>query len=255
MNFPDWKEHKPTREIFIEMLATSIVRKRNPSELSGLLAQLDRDNQSWKEKAILTALTIQGKKNNGIPIKLQTAPTLLTRNKSLLDSTTYSILTAMFEWPGHVPSRVVIKKNKLDENQQLLFAKGRHHYLTTCAGCHGTDGAGVARFAPTLVGSEWVLGDEKRLALITLHGMEGAIEVNGKRYDIPEILPVMPSHITLDDEVITSILMYIRNEWGNNAGPIERRTVGLARNRSQGRVKPWTVDELEEYLKSMQDVK
>jgi mono/diheme cytochrome c family protein/glucose/arabinose dehydrogenase len=254
MNFPDWNESKPSQEIFIEMLATSVVRKRNSSELEALLSRLDK-NKSWKEKAILTALTIQGKKSNLVPIKLQTVPSLLTRNKSSLDSGTWSILSSMFEWPGHVPSPVVIEKNKLDENQQLLFTEGRQHYLTNCAGCHGTDGAGVARFAPTLVGSEWVLGDERRLALITLHGMEGAIEVNGKRYDIPEILPVMPAHITLDDEVITSILMYIRNEWGNHAGPVERRTVGVARNRSQGRVKPWTVKDLEEYLRSTQDVK
>ena len=85
--------------------------------------------------------------------------------------------------------------------------------------------------------------------------MEGAIDVNGKRYDIPEILPVMPAHITLDDEVITSILMYIRNEWGNQAGPVERRMVSLTRNRSQGRVNPWTVKDLEDYLRNIQDVK
>jgi glucose/arabinose dehydrogenase/mono/diheme cytochrome c family protein len=255
LNFPDWNEHKPTREIFMEMLATSIVRKSNSSELTGLLELLDRDNQSWQERAILTSLTIQGKKNNRLPIKLPMAPKLLTQNKSSLDSSTYSILTAMFEWPGHQPSPVVTEKNKLDENQQLLFTKGRQHFLTNCAGCHGTDGAGISRFAPTLVGSEWVLGDEKRLTLIILHGMEGAIDVNGKRYDIPEILPVMPAHITLDDEVITSILMYIRNEWGNQAGPVERRMVSLTRNRSQGRVNPWTVKDLEDYLRNIQDVK
>lgn len=249
MNSRDWKEHNLSREIFMELLTTAMVRKRNSAELAELLTLLDRNPQAWKEKAILTALVIQGKMNNRVPIKIKTAPKLLTRNKSLIDSTTYSILTAMFEWPGHQPSRVAIGKNNLNENQQLLFTKGRQHYLTTCAGCHGTDGAGVARFAPTLIGSDWVLGDEKRLALIVLHGMEGAIEVNGKKYDIPEILPVMPAHITLDDEVITSILMYIRNEWGNQAGPVERRTVSLARNRAQGRVQPWTVKDLEEYLR------
>ncbi len=252
MSSTDWKEHKATREIFIEMLGTSIVRKRSSSELEGLLKQLD-SKQSWKEKAILTALTIQGKKNSLVPIKLQTAPKLLTRNKSSLDSTTYNILASMFEWPGHPHSPIAVGENKLDDKQLVLFAKGRQHYLTTCAGCHGNDGAGVSRFAPTLIGSEWVLGGEKRLALIILHGMEGAIQVNGKQYDIPEILPVMPAHITLDDEVITSILMYIRNEWGNQAGPVERRTVSLARNRAQGRIQPWTVKDLEEYLRSIEE--
>jgi len=63
----------------------------------------------------------------------------------------------------------------------------------------------------------------------------------------------MPAHITLDDEAITSILMYIRNEWGNNAGPVERRTVSLARNRAQGRTQPWTVKDLELYLKQIEE--
>jgi mono/diheme cytochrome c family protein len=125
---------------------------------------------------------------------------------------------------------------------------GRQHYLTTCAGCHGTDGAGMNRFAPPLVGSDWVLGEEKRLALIVLHGMEGPVEVAGKIYDTPEILPVMPAHSTLDDASITAILTYIRNEWGNNAGPLGKRTVGSTRNTSQGRVMPWKAEELNKYM-------
>jgi mono/diheme cytochrome c family protein len=248
-----WSEHRLSREIFMEMLTTAIVRKRNSTELAELLTLLDRNPQTWKEKAILTALALQGRMNKKVPIKLQTPPSLLAGKRSSLDSNTYVVLASMFEWPGHTPTFVVVGENKLDDKQQVLFAKGRQHYLTACAGCHGTDGAGVTRFAPTLIGSDWVLGDEKRLALIVLHGMEGAIEVNGKKYDIPEILPVMPAHITLDDEEITSILMYIRNEWGNQAGPVERRTVSLARNRAQGRVQPWTVKELEEYLRSKEE--
>ena len=47
---------------------------------------------------------------------------------------------------------------------------------------------------------------------------------------------------------ITAILIYIRNEWGNNAGPIGRRTVGTTRVTSQGRVVPWTAKELNKYM-------
>ena len=104
------------------------------------------------------------------------------------------------------------------------------------------------RFAPPLVGSDWVLGEEKRLTLIVLHGMEGPVEVAGKIYDTPEILPVMPAHSTLDDASITAILTYIRNEWGNNAGPLGKRTVGSTRNTSQGRVMPWKAEELNKYM-------
>jgi hypothetical protein len=42
--------------------------------------------------------------------------------------------------------------------------------------------------------------------------------------------------------------MYIRNEWGNQAGPIGKRVVGATRITSQGRVMPWTASELNKYI-------
>jgi hypothetical protein len=98
------------------------------------------------------------------------------------------------------------------------------------------------------MGSEWVLGDERRLALLLLHGLEGPVEVAGKVYDAPEILPVMPAHSTMGDGDITAIMTYIRNEWGNNAGPAGRRIVGTTRHTSQGRVMPWTAKELNRHM-------
>jgi hypothetical protein len=59
----------------------------------------------------------------------------------------------------------------------------------------------------------------------------------------------MPAHSTLDDASISSILTYIRNEWGNAARPVSRRLVGMTRVMSQGRVVPWTVKELEQHIK------
>jgi hypothetical protein len=78
--------------------------------------------------------------------------------------------------------------------------------------------------------------------------MEGRVQVAGKVYDSPDILPVMPAHSTMDDAAITAILTYIRNEWGNRAGPIDKRTVGTTRNTSQGRVVPWKAEELKKYV-------
>jgi len=156
---------------------------------------------------------------------------------------------ALFEWPGHVVDTASFQlKSLLNENDQKQFVSGRQLYLTACAGCHGTDGDGINRFAPSLIGSDWVLGNEKRLSLILLHGMEGPVEVNGKLHDAPDILPVMPAHSTLDDGSISSILTYIRNEWGNSAGPVSSRTVSLMRLTSQGRVIPWTASELNKHM-------
>ncbi|RCR65936.1 DUF7133 domain-containing protein [Larkinella punicea] len=248
MKSPHWQVHEPAKEIFLEMLTTSIVRKRNPAELADLLNQLDKESLGWQEKAVLTSLSIQGNTTKK-PIQLETAPTLLTHSNTKIEPFRLEGLNLLFEWPGHSAVKSsVVKKNPLSDDEQKLFASGRQLYLSTCSGCHGTDGAGLNRFGPPLVGSDWVLGDEKRLALILLHGMEGPVEVGKKVYNAPEILPVMPAHSTMDDASITSILMYIRNEWGNNAGPIGRRTVGMTRITSQGRVMPWTAKELNSYM-------
>ncbi|HZB14124.1 MAG TPA: c-type cytochrome [Chryseolinea sp.] len=246
-----WQSPAPAREIFMEMLTASIVKKRSAEELAALLAMLpsDRNSFGWKEKAVLTAISIQGK-NKAKPVRLPSAPKIVSANN--IDDEQLQTLLSMFEWPGHVAdTSTVHRENPLNESEQKQFVAGRQLYLTTCAGCHGSDGRGLPRFAPPLVESDWVLEDEKRLALILLHGMEGPLEVNGKRYDAPEILPVMPSHSTIDDAALACILTYIRNEWGHAGGAVSRRTVGMTRVMSQGRVMPWTADELNKYVKEI----
>ena len=250
-----WQRHEPAKEIFLEMLTTSIVRKRDRTELSSLLSMLDvKDSFDWKEKAVLTGISIQGKNTKMKPIHLPSAPRILTRQDIKKERSLLDALIAMFEWPGHVAdTNNVQTQNPLSESEQKHFVLGRQLYLTTCAGCHGTDGAGLNRFAPPLIGSDWVIGNKKRLVLLLLHGMEGPMEVNGKRYDAPDILPVMPAHSTLEDGSISSILTYIRNEWGHTAGPVSRGEVGKTRHTSQGRVAPWTAAELNKHILESKD--
>ena len=250
---PDWQAHNQDKEIFMEMLTTAVVRKGNSSELAALLADLNTNKGTprWQDKTILTALSIQANNPKVKPIKLAKAPQILAQKMPGVEGKRLAALNALFEWPGHKAVKAMAQKtNPLSEEDRKVFALGRQHYLTTCAGCHGTDGAGMNRFAPPLIGSEWVLGDEKRLSLIVLHGMEGPVDVAGKVYDAPEILPVMPAHSTMDDGALTAILTYIRNEWGNNAGAINRRTVGTTRHTSQGRVVPWTAGELNQHMET-----
>ncbi len=248
---PAWQADVPAREIFLEMLTATIVRKRDAAELISLVTLLDKNRTSfgWKEQAVLMGMSIQGSKGSKNPIHLPSAPPLFTHTDNKIEPARLNAVAALFEWPGHTTERENIEsENQLNEAAQQQFAVGRQHYLTICAGCHGTDGAGLNRFAPPLQGSEWVLGDEKRLVLVVLHGMEGPLEVKGKVYDTPEILPVMPAHSTIDDATIASILTYIRNEWGNSAGSVSSRLVGKTRNTTQGRVVPWTAEEINNYL-------
>lgn len=250
---PNWQVYTQDKEIFLEMLTTAVIRKGNPNELAALLADLNTKKGTfrWQDKTILTALSIQANNPKLKRIKLAKAPELLAKSTAKPDANRLASVNALFEWPGHKATPAISQKaNPLSEDDRKVFALGRQHYLTTCAGCHGTDGAGMNRFAPPLIGSEWVLGDEKRLSLIVLHGMEGPVDVAGKVYDAPEILPVMPAHSTMDDGALTAILTYIRNEWGNNAGAVDRRTVGTTRHTSQGRVVPWTAGELNQHMEA-----
>jgi len=243
-----WAQQQLPRQIFFEMLAAAVARKGDAEELTALLERLDRPESSygWQAKALLNGLATQALQSNARPVTLAKRPDLLARADQYGPALgkNIALLAQLFIWPGKEVVQAAEKSQLLDAEGLQAFAKGRSLYLSACAGCHGTDGEGLRRFAPPLVNSEWVLGDAKKLALILLHGLEGPIDVNGVHYDAPDILPVMPSHSPLDDKTIANILTYIRNEWGHQAGHVSGRTVSRTRVTSQGRVMPWTAPEL-----------
>ena len=166
------------------MLAAAVVQKKDETQIKYLqdVASGGYRIAGWQKEALQSSLSI------------------------LADP----LPTAASNDPGYKP---------LNEEEQSLFAAGRQLYLNTCSGCHGTNGEGLERFAPPLRESEWVLGNEKKLALILLHGMEGPLEVNGKQYDVPQIMPVMPSLSTIDDRDLAATLTYVRRAWGHQAEP------------------------------------
>lgn len=240
---PTWKIKDSNKEIFLESIAGAVFNNNHPNELEKIINIKLSDTSKWIMESVLSGFNVAFN-STGKPAQLRFKPT----------SNLSPAITKMFEWPGHkIVRSKVVGKNELTTQEMKHWATGRKYYLNYCSGCHGTDGKGVQRMAPTLVNSDWVTGDRKRLALIVLHGIEGPIEINKKKYDAPEILPVMPSHSTLGDEDITDILTYIRNEWGNSAGSMDRRTVGMTRILTQGRVYPWTVAELNKYIEDTRD--
>lgn len=251
---PNWAKPSEGNEILVENLTAAIAKKGLSLELKELLdlANIGSGELGWKSKVILTGLAIQASNpsSKGL-IVLNSEPDFFKRKDLPLDKNRLEMLKRMFSWPGFIPSKLATSESFLDESALKQFGEGRQKYLNSCAGCHGSNGAGAARMGPPLAGSEWVTGDEKRLVLLLLHGIEGPIEVAGKKYDAPEILPVMPSHSTMDDASIAAVLTYIRNEWGNQASPVTRKIVGGTRHTSQGRVYPWTVSELNVHVEKL----
>jgi mono/diheme cytochrome c family protein len=109
--------------------------------------------------------------------------------------------------------------------------RGKKIYLANCATCHQASGSGVAGQYPPLAGSEWVLGSTKRLGMILLKGLEGPMTVKGQPYGSAVM---QPWEKTLTDAKIADVLTYIRQEWGNTAGPIAPEGIAALRKEIAG---------------------
>lgn len=244
---PGWQQFSGDKEIAIEQLAASVAAKRDPDELTGMLQLLNTVHFNWKQRAMVSGLSFHNLPSDSAGIALQQVPEIFS--KSFEDNeleNKLSKVVALFNWPGKESLDPDESTDSLFDRNPEVIARGRNLYITICASCHGNDGQGMNRFAPPLSNSEWVLGDPERLSKILLHGMEGAVEVNNKIYDAPEILPIMPAFATTPPEDLAAIMTYIRQEWGHNASPVNPGMVGRIRVLSQGKITPWTVEELQE---------
>ncbi|WP_354328923.1 PVC-type heme-binding CxxCH protein [Pedobacter sp. CG_S7] len=111
-----------------------------------------------------------------------------------------------------------------------LFVKGRAIYAKEgfCNTCHQPDGKGLESSGfPPLKQSEWVLGNEERLIKLTLKGLQGPIEVLGKKYSGQ--VPMTPFGGMLNDEELAAVLTYVRNAFGNKASAISPTKVRQVR--------------------------
>ncbi len=111
---------------------------------------------------------------------------------------------------------------------------GKQLFGAKCAACHQGSGLGVAGVFPPVAASEWVLGDEKILSNILLHGINGEMIVKGNTYK-----GAMPAWNTLSDDELAAVLTYIRSDWGNAAPPIKAETIKSQRELTKARTEPY----------------
>lgn len=111
---------------------------------------------------------------------------------------------------------------------------GKQLYGAKCVACHQGTGLGVAGVFPPLAGAEWVLGDEKILTNILLHGVNGEMIVKGNKYN-----GAMPAWKSLSDDELAAVLTYIRTDWGNAAAPIKAETIKSQRELTKARTEPY----------------
>ena len=134
-------------------------------------------------------------------------------------ATSESAATATSEPGGLEPA---VAGGDVPELPQMELGKVAY---ATCAACHGPDGAGLKAgpmlMAPSLHGSDLLLGDVDTALLIILKG----IAKEGMDY-----MGMMASlGAGLDDEKMAAVLTYTRNTWGNSASPVTVEQAAAAR--------------------------
>jgi len=132
----------------------------------------------------------------------------------------------------------------LDDYGKKQFLAGHEVYFRDahCATCHQADGKGLDPAFPPLNSSGWVTGDPDRLIKLTLHGLMGPLEVNGKKYDGQ--VPMTPFGGMLKDDEIAAVLTYVRNSFDNKADPISAEQVKNVREATKDRQVFYQTEEL-----------
>src|SRR5690554_6790248 len=115
---------------------------------------------------------------------------------------------------------------KSADSDEMANHPGRKVYQSVCVACHMADGSGIPSMYPPLIKTDMVLNDKDKLIEITLNGLSGKIEVNGKIYN-----NIMPPHSHLSDKQIADVLTYVRKSFGNNASEVSVEEVQKVRNK------------------------
>lgn len=125
--------------------------------------------------------------------------------------------------------------------KQFLLGQEVYHREGSCMTCHRGDGNGLAPAFPPISKSPY-LTDTERSIKIVLYGLMGPLEVNGLKFDGQ--VPMTPFGGMFKDEEIANVLTFVRNHFGNKAGPVSVEEVKKVRTSQPGRLNFYTVEEL-----------
>lgn len=117
---------------------------------------------------------------------------------------------------------------------------GAEKYGQVCAACHQATGLGIEGNFPPLAGSDWLNGKAEVPIAIVLHGLQGEIDVLGKKYNGA----MAPWGEAMNDAEIAAVLTYARSQWGNTGSAVTADEVKTARAKFASRTTPWTAAEL-----------
>ncbi len=132
----------------------------------------------------------------------------------------------------------------LDDTAKKQYLAGQkiYHREGHCVTCHQANGKGLDPAFPSIENSPWVSGDTDRLIKLTLYGLMGPLEVNGKKYDGQ--VPMTPFGGMLKDDEVAAVLTFVRNSFGNKSDAVTAAQVKTVRAANPDRMMFFTVDEL-----------
>lgn len=244
-----WAQRESGYGAVVEELAAIIWRRGKPERVAALLNTIgaETDRTAWRRVAMLDG--ILNAEDDPDPIELASRP-------AALDELTGSDHEPTAERAAKVADRVTIGADDeedaaddepaMDEAFARRLERGEVIYQATCMACHQGDGRGQAGMAPSLRGTEWVLGPPEVPIRIVLNGLTGQIEVDGRTWNL-----IMPGHREspiMTDQHTADVLTYIRQSWGNDAPPVDPETVERIREQTADRTEPWTAEELRELM-------
>ena len=239
----DWRLSSPGKRAMIHALSAAVISEGEPTKCQ-LLFGLLKDESTldyWVFESLSSGVSYGVRGREGRRIRFSEKPVefkeLAQSNRPAVEEIV-SKLESVISWPGFNwdsnPSQ------SQEETQTEEGGEGQELFVSICAGCHGMKGEGVRPMAPPLSRSEWV-DNPARLIQIILHGMHGPVDVAGKSYKVPDILPEMPPLAVLDNSQIAAIGNYLRP--GKVA--LSDELVARERLRSRDRATPWSAPELQ----------
>ncbi|RYD35213.1 MAG: c-type cytochrome, partial [Verrucomicrobiaceae bacterium] len=242
-SLPAWQEDLPASHRMFTQLARGVMGSRQPehcAKVAELAAEVLQAGKPKRAVALLDGLLpVSGSSRR--PLELAAEPAgwkALVEHPATKPKTT--ALANVIVWPGKAGVTATLKPEPLTAAQQARFEAGRQLYASVCAACHQANGRGLEGLAPPLLDSEWVLGPAGRPIRIVLHGVRGPIQVLGKVHtgDMP------PMGAALDDVQLSSLLTYLRREWGHTAPPVEPEEVTEVRKATANHTDAWSPEEL-----------
>ncbi|MBV8881045.1 MAG: c-type cytochrome [Planctomycetaceae bacterium] len=211
-----------------------------------LLKKSARDPHTRVKLCAIVAASWMGK-DSGLAIIAEAEKAaegdVLTKDRFIKD--TYKVAKAYLNNETVEDVTVVKAPEHLKGDDRKLFVKGAEIYGREgyCATCHQPDGEGLALSGfPPLAKSSWVAENDERLIKLTLKGVFGPLELDGKKY--PGQVPMTPFGGLLNDEELSAVIAFVRNSFGNKGAVIPASKIKQVRESVKDKLDFYTPGEL-----------